>query len=125
MRSEHLKLSDEEKSPRGVAAVFGGLLFGFGVWALHLLLIYGITAVTCAHLPAFRDQPLAVKAVLGGLTVAALILVALHGLKHYRRANEADEDEDFVSWLNAALDGAAAVAILWQAFPILTVPLCL
>lgn len=125
MRSEHLKLSDDEKSPRGVAYIFGGLLFGFGIWALHLLLIYGITAVTCAHLPGFREQPLAVKAVLLGLTVAALLVVALHGLKHYRRANEADEDEDFVSWLNAALDGGAAVAILWQAFPILTVPLCL
>lgn len=107
-----------------MAGTFGSLMFGFFVWALHLLLIYGFTAVACSHLSDLGQQPVLSKTILGVLTVIALLLVGLHGFYHYRRADEHEGGQRFVSWLNVLLDGAAWLAILWQAIPILTIGMC-
>ncbi len=124
MRSDEFSLGPAEKTPRGVIATFCSLMFGFIIWALHLLLIYGFTAVACSHLSDLGQQPILSKSILGGLTAIALAAVAWHGLHHYRQSDEHEGGQKFVSWLNALLDGAAGLAILWQALPILTIGMC-
>lgn len=125
MPPDQFSLKPEEKSPGGVVSVLLSLSFGFIVWCAHFLLIYGITAYACSPLSSLGEQGLIVKSVLLALTVAALALVAAHGWGHYGRADDDSNGRDFVSFLNTLLDGAAAIAILWQMFPIIMIPLCL
>lgn len=124
MRSDELSLAPSEKSAYGVFATLGSLMFGFIVWAIHLLLVYGFTAVACSHLSDLGQQPVLSKGILGGITIAALIIVAWHGWRHYRRSDELEGGQRFVSWLNATLDASAWLAILWQALPIATIGMC-
>lgn len=87
---------------------------GVMVWALHFTVIYGFTALTCA-----RGLPLAtVPWVMAIATVAAVTActgIALAGLRHAGR---------FESWMSAALAGLALIAIVWEALPVLLVPIC-
>ena len=83
------------------------------VWVLHFATVYGITAIACA-----RGMPHVVPWAIGIATVAAagacLALLAKHWPRH----------AEFESWLAAGLAGLALFAILFQAFPVLVVPIC-
>jgi len=85
---------------------------GVIVWVLHFALIYGFTALACA-----RGLPAVVPWVIGGATAiaggACLALIA----REWRR-------QGFEAWLALSLDATALLAILWEALPVLMVPIC-
>ena len=97
----------------GFASVTLRIAAGPLAWILHFAAIYGATAIACA-----RGAPQAVPWAIGIATVAAaaacLAVIARHWPRH----------ADFESWLAAGLAGLALFAILFQAFPVLVVPVC-
>jgi amino acid transporter len=98
--------------------------FGFFVWAVHFLTIYGATAVACVlglglsatdELQAFRLFQI-------GATVLALAIVLIHGWRAWRSAPTADRQ--FLARITAGHDLLAAVGIGWMLFPIFLEPVC-
>jgi hypothetical protein len=99
--------------------------FGFVVWALHLLIVYGSTAVACqlglgAQTVNLRSN---VLISLVAITFVAAAIVAAHGVKRYRDRRQVNE-RGFLARLAVADDAVAVLAILWQLMPITMVPLC-
>lgn len=86
---------------------------GVIVWAIHFAVVYGITALACA-----RGAAALVPWTVGGATLVAgalaLVVIARGFIKR----------REFESWLSAALAGFALIAIVWEAIPVLLVPLC-
>ncbi len=102
-----------------------GPVFGFGVWALHLLVVYGSEAVACvmglgtgsrAHQTIFLIT-------LGTVTVAATAVTVLHAVRAYRQWRDVPELR-FRTAVTVGCDAIAALAIAWQLFPIALVPVC-
>ena len=92
-------------------------MFGFFVWAMHLLVIYIWEAVAC-QLGRTTFVP--------GLVIATLIAAAIviaHGAKRYGQRHET-HDHAFLIRIAIGHDALAAVAIVWQLFAILMVPIC-
>lgn len=92
-------------------------VFGFFVWAVHLLVIYIWEAVAC-QLGRTTFVP--------GLVIATLIAAAIvitHGAKRYAQRHEAG-GRVFLIRIAIGHDALAALAILWQFFAILMVPVC-
>lgn len=86
---------------------------GVIVWAVHFAGIYGITALACA-----RGWNALVAPAIGAATAAAVIVVLAVIVAGWRRR------EEFESWLSATLGAFALVAILYEAIPVLIVPIC-
>jgi hypothetical protein len=82
-------------------------------WALHFGALYAATAFACA-----RGDARTVPWVIGIATLAAAGACAWVIVAEWRRRDA------FESWLAAALAAFALVAILWQALPVLLVPIC-
>ena len=99
--------------------------FGFGVWAVHLLVIYVSTAVACQVGLGSEDAGVQTTVVttLSVVTIAAAALVAWHATRRYRQQRLMPE-RGFLARLAVGHDGVAALAILWQLMPLLMVPLC-
>ena len=101
------------------------LAFGFLLWALHLLVIYGAEALACvlgiegAGLEAQRW----LRVGLGAVTVLVALVVVWHAVARYRGAGDAP-DPKFRAYAAAGGDAIALVAIVWQFFPIVLVPVC-
>jgi hypothetical protein len=102
------------------------------VWAAHFLAIYGAQATACIRAApdaVLFGQPL-VPALVLGLTAIALLAVAAIGLLAWRRlpsgmAGQDGEDQPrFLAWLTAATALLSALAILWEAAPVLVLPPC-
>jgi hypothetical protein len=101
------------------------IAFGFFVWALHLLVIYGAGALACV-LGLASAEPEAgrwLRLGLGGVTVLLALVVAGHALARWRGAG-AEPDRRFRAYAAASGDAIALVAIVWQAFPIALAPVC-
>ena len=80
--------------------------FGFFAWAIHFLVVYITTATGCA---------------LGlGATAAGVLL---HAWMTYRRFRQV-RDRRFLVNITVGHDAVAAIAILWQFFPIFLIPPC-
>lgn len=104
---------------------------GLVVWAAHFGVSYAANALACAR--GFADarllgQPL-VPAVIMGLTAVALLALglviraSLSGLEG--SLEEGGEAEPrFTRWLAATAAALAALAVLFQAVPALSVPPC-
>ncbi len=97
------------------------------IWALHFLVIYGLTGIACARGFA-ATRVLGLDAVPWGIAVATLIAagamlftigVAVRQLR--RRSHSTDA---FVHWMSAAAGGLALVGVLWEAVPVFIVPVC-
>jgi hypothetical protein len=108
----------------GVAALLDAA-FGLLVWAAHFLVIYIATAVACVL--NLRDASggarTAFLTTLIIVTLAACALVVLHALRRYRQQHELPEQR-FRLALTIGCDAIATLAMAWQLFPILLVPLC-
>lgn len=87
---------------------------GLVAWAAHFGAVYGLTGLACA-----RNAPEAVPWSIGIATLAALVLIGALCVRAYRRRGR-----DLLDWLAGATAGLGAVAILWQALPVLMVPVC-
>ena len=100
-------------------------VFGFGVWAAHLLIVYVSTAVACQLGLASRavDVQSTVIVSLVGVTFVSAGAVVWHAVKRYRQQQEMREP-GFLLRIAVGHDAIATVAILWQLVPILMVPVC-
>ena len=107
---------------RGFVSTFGPMTAPFLVWAAHFGIVYGINGLACAR---GLDQvlvlglPLVTAAILGASAAAVL---AAGGL--LARSLGGAVAGDFVRWFTAVASGAALLAILWVALPVLQVPAC-
>jgi hypothetical protein len=101
-----------------------GAAVGFLVWAIHFLVVYVATAVACVLRPEDARAGLGTtaQAVLVGITVAAVVLVATHAARAYHRREL--PGEAFRTAVTMGCDAIAAAAIAWQLFAILLVPPC-
>lgn len=126
MRSD--SLDDAATEPATGAGVVYRLLdpaFGFGVWALHLLVIYVSTAVACQVGLGARDATVQSRVVMTliAVTLLAAAVVVVHAVKRYRQQPEV-RDHGFLVRIAVGHDAVAALAILWQLMPLMMVPLC-
>ena len=121
MRSD--KLDDAEVEARTEAGVVYRLLdpaFGFFVWAVHFVAVYVTAAVAC-QLRLRLDGTFVIALV--AVTLAAAAIVLVHAVKRYRQRGEV-RDHGFLIRIAVGHDAVAALAILWQLFPLLMVPVC-
>ena len=86
---------------------------GVVIWALHFGAIYGLTGLACA-----RGWQEMVPPGIGLATVVAAILAVAVVVAGWRRRAQ------FESWMTAGIAALALVAILWEALPVLIVPIC-
>lgn len=86
---------------------------GVIVWAVHFGVVYGLTAIACA-----RGAPSLAVWTIGIATLVAAAIAAAVLVREWRRR------EAFEAWLAAGLAALALVAIVWEAVPVLIVPVC-
>lgn len=86
---------------------------GVLVWGLHFAVIYGYTGLACA-----RGFGHTVPWVIGVASIAAVLAVVVIIVAGYRQRAV------FESWMMATLAAFALVAIVWEAIPVLIVPVC-
>ena len=126
MRSD--SIADADVEPQGEAGAVYRLLdsvFGFGVWAVHLLVVYVSTALAC-QLGLGSQAAGAPSSVVGTLcivTLAAAAIVVWHASRRYRQQSQT-RGRGFLARIAVGHDAVAALAILWQLMPLLMVPLC-
>lgn len=126
MRSD--RLDDAEREPQSEIGVVYRLLdpaFGFGVWAVHLLIIYVVMAVACQLGLGSRTAVVQSGFVmmLSVVTLAAAAVVVWHAIRRFRQQKEM-HDRGFLVRIAVGHDAIAALAILWQLMPLLMVPVC-
>jgi hypothetical protein len=99
------------------------LAFGFFVWAVHFLVVYIGTALACVLGlgAASSGSRTTFVILLGVVTLVAVVVVVLHALRRYRqhRAQPA-----FRTAVAMGGDAIACVAVAWQLFPLVLVPVC-
>lgn len=95
------------------------------VWALHFLAIYGFTALSCARPsgPGVAAVPLFIIAVTI-VAVAILCATIVLAVRDAKRATGAMELSRFVHGLTGATAALVIVAVVWEALPVLLVPVC-
>jgi len=99
------------------------------IWAAHFLAIYALTTLACERrgMAAWFGVD-AVPWFIGAATLAAVIVLvltisgALHSVRHDASL---PEPSGFMRWLTAAIAALALLAVLWEALPVLLVPICL
>lgn len=126
MRSD--SVIDTELEPQRGAGGLPRLLdsvFGFGVWAAHLLIVYVASAVACQL--GLGSQPGSVQSrvvlTLCIVTLAAAAIVVWHAIRRYREQRQM-RNRVFLERIAVGHDAVATLAILWQLMPLLMVPLC-
>jgi hypothetical protein len=102
------------------------MLSGLLIWGAHFLFIYIFTALACARRFYYLSWlgigivpwvvALATVAALGG-TLAIL-------WSAWRNLRKGYATPAFIDWMTLAFGGLALVAILWEALPVLLVPIC-
>ena len=114
----------EQPNEGGVFRLLDAML-GFIVWAGHFLAIYIVEAVACVVGVgnAGGGTSTTLLTALAILTLGAAVLVAWHGVSRYR-ALRGDSDRQFGMSITIGCDAIAFVAIVWQLYPILLVPVC-
>jgi hypothetical protein len=99
-----------ERFTREALRALGGLL----AWAAHLAVLYGFVGLACA-----RDYAPLVPGVIAAATALALVACALLLASAWRR-----DGDPMLGWLTGATALAGTVAIVWEAIPVLMVPIC-
>lgn len=126
MRSDRVNDAAVERlTEAGVVYRLLDPVFGFGVWAAHLLVVYVSTAVMCQLGLGSREATVQSN-VLISLSVVTLVAAALvlgHAAKRYRQRQEM-RDHGFLVRIAIGHDAVAALAIIWQLMPLWMVPLC-
>ena len=99
--------------------------FGFYVWAGHFLAVYVGSALACV-LGLGAAGVGSRRAFLTALTLITLVATAVlmwHAVRRYRQYRTIPE-RHFRMSVTIGGDAIAAVAVAWQLFPILLVPVC-
>jgi hypothetical protein len=125
MHSDELDADTEARSQVGTLYRLLYPAFGFFAWAIHFLVIYIAAAVACVlGLGAASGSTQSTfTATLAVVTVVTAAGVLLHGWRTQRRHRQV-ADRRFLVNITTGHDAVAALAILWQLFPILLVPAC-
>jgi hypothetical protein len=109
-----------------------GSISAMMVWAVHFLVVYGAQATACVRLGSGRSlfgMPF-VPAMVLGLTALALLVVAVIGLRAWWRLDsglsgqEGQNQPQFTVWMTLAIALLSALAIVWEAVPVLMLPPC-
>jgi hypothetical protein len=100
-------------------------MFGFGVWAAHLLVVYVSTAMACQLGLGSRTGNVQSRVViiLSVVTLAAAAVVVWHAVRRHSQQREM-HDRGFLVRIAVGHDAIAALAILWQLMPLWMVPVC-
>lgn len=108
------------------------MLAGLLIWAAHLGLVYGVTALACAR--GFADMAVlgigVVPLAIGCATLAALLATAfvlrqaMRDLGEPHTLSESRETRRFIDFTTATVAGLALVAIVWNGLPALVIPAC-
>jgi hypothetical protein len=106
-----------------LASVLAGLL----IWAVHFLVIYGVTGLACAG--RFADARVLGIGILELTIVAATVLALLAAatvlVRTLRSGKRAEGGTlPFLRWVAAMVAVLALVAIAWGGLPVLLVPEC-
>jgi hypothetical protein len=125
MSSPSLDAGVEVQEAAGAVSRLLDSALGFFVWAAHFLVVYIAAAVACqlglgATSVSSRVTFLSVLAI---MTAAAVAIVVLHAVRRYRELSGLPARR-FRMWITIGGDAIATVAIAWQLFPILLVPVC-
>ncbi|MEN8260236.1 MAG: hypothetical protein ABFS02_06570 [Pseudomonadota bacterium] len=105
------------------------MLSGLMIWGAHLLVIYSFTALACAR----RFWQLnwlgigVVPWVIGAATLVAVAVISIITAQSIRFLRESDSRENasrFLHWMTAAIGLLSLLAIVWNALPVLMVPIC-
>jgi putative effector of murein hydrolase LrgA (UPF0299 family) len=83
------------------------------VWAVHFTAIYAIASLACA-----RSLGISVPGVIAGVTLLAVALCVFIAARSLRRRAE------FIEALAAMVAGTALIAIVWEALPVMWLPIC-
>jgi hypothetical protein len=114
---------DRPRDDGGIGRLLDSV-FGFGVWAVHLLIVYVATAVACQL--GLGSQPGRVQSTVVGslfsVTLASAALVVWHAIRRDRQHRAGERG--FLALIAVGHDAVATLAILWQLMPLLMVPLC-
>lgn len=94
----------------------GGAALPVVVWSAHFMIIYGFTAFACA-----RQLATAVPWVIVAASLLAVVGLVALGVPAGRRAMRAFQLPDFLA---AGLGALAAIAVIWEASSLLSVPAC-
>lgn len=106
------------------------------IWATHFLAIYGFTALACARkgtadwVGANWVEVAAVPWFVGAATLiaAALLLLIIRQASRQAirngRSAEVPVVKGFVSWLTIGIAALSLLAVMWDALPVLLVPIC-
>jgi hypothetical protein len=98
--------------------MFSGAL----IWAVHFMAIYGFTTLACARDFA-TTQWLGIGIVawaIGAATIIALAAAVAVAVSATRTAPVIG----FTDWITAGVAALAALAIVWEALPVIMVPAC-
>jgi hypothetical protein len=125
MSSHRVDAGVEPDTGAGVLYRLLDPIFGYLVWAAHLLVVYIAAAIACqlGVAAAAAATRTAFTTVLALVTVGAAAIVVLHAVRHYRQ-NRAPADQGFLVWVTVGNGAIATVGILWQLYSILLVPVC-
>jgi hypothetical protein len=101
-------------------------MLGLFVWAIHFLILYPATATACqlGLQDIGRNARSGFLIALVGITTGAVLIVVLHAVRRHRQLRLVPESR-FRMWVTLGCDALAAVAIVWQLFAILLVPICI
>ena len=115
----------------GIAPLFTAIL-ALIVWAGHFLLVYFLQATFCwrgLERGTLFGFP-AVPALVVSATVLALAATLLIAIRAWRRLHagtsslDSEEQPQFTAWMSLAVALLAALAMVWEAFPVFFLPPC-
>ncbi|MGH8717617.1 MAG: hypothetical protein ACREV0_01530 [Burkholderiales bacterium] len=96
------------------------LLSGILIWAAHFLVIYAMTGIICARANWIELLPWGIGAA-SAIAVAGVLAIIFVSLREIRGATEPSR---FLRWLTTAFAMLALIAIIWEALPVVMVPIC-
>jgi len=100
--------------------------FGFFVWAVHLVTIYVITAISCQFGLGVESAQMrtSFRLTLVLVTLIAIVIVALHAARRYQQQRSVGEQR-FRMVITVGCDAIAIVAMAGQLLALLLVPACI
>jgi hypothetical protein len=98
--------------------MFSGAL----IWAVHFMAIYGFTTLACARDFA-TTQWLGIGIVAWAIGAATIIALAA-AVAVVVSATRTAPVIGFTDWITAGVAALAALAIVWEALPVIMVPAC-
>lgn len=111
------------------------LVLGPLLWALHFVVVYGVTGVVCAKIEA-PDALVVLRVVIGAATVVAMACIIFVGVKSWRQWSYLDgydhEHEmpvgehrhEFLGHAAFLLSVLSALAVLYTAMPAVFIGTC-